>query len=169
VDYLKQNTKYIGFVAAGLMILGNFLPFITAKASFLGVSASESQTLMSGDAMIFGVIALVLEAVMILLVVKQKKKLTLIPIGIVLLFLFICKDSFSGLNYGIGTINYGTGFYVILIGCILGVVYAFFPEASSTTNTSVKISTSGKTKFCSKCGSEINADAEFCANCGEKC
>jgi len=168
MDYIKQNTKLIGFVACGLMLIGNFLPFITAKASLLGVSASESQTLLSKDNMIIGVIAIILEAVMAFLVVKKKKKLTLIPVGIVLLFLFICKDSFSGFSYGIGSVDYGIGFYAILLGCILGAVYAFFPETITASNTGSE-TTNRNTKFCAHCGSKINATAEFCDKCGEKC
>ena len=162
MEALKKNIKLIGFIGCAIMILGNFLPFVTAKASILGVHASESQSLFTGENVILGIIALVIEIVLILMIRADKKKLTLIPVGIMLVFLLICKSSYSEADLGFASVKFGLGFYAILVGSIMCIVYAFVNGNNETKKVT------NNTKFCPKCGAKLTSTAKFCNNCGEE-
>ena len=184
MNYIKENIKTLGIVGCAIMLIGNFLPFIKADASLLGYSVGSSISLLSKeqDIYIVGIVAIILEAIMLFLICKNKKKLTLIPNALILIFLIACKQQFSGVNFGIGSVKYGIGFYAILIGSIICIVYAFIQGSTKLTNPIKtfdldKIKSgfndlengNSKTKFCAYCGSKLDIEAKFCDNCGKKC
>ena len=108
MEKIKEYSSIIGFVGCGLIILGCFMPF----ATYWGMSVKY----ISGDGQLV-VCATVVTAILIYL---KKGYWELIPAGI------------RCLLFGYTTINameykefLSTGFYLILVGIILTLIYPF--------------------------------------------
>ena len=113
MEFLKNNSKWLGLGGCLLTIIGCFLPY----ASVLGMSIKFASEGKDGNIV---VVLLIVSAVLILL---NKGKWSLIP-SIIGLFISI----YDGINVSnISTlVQLEIGFYVILIGLIIAIVTPFF-------------------------------------------
>lgn len=142
MDFIKKNIKIIGLIGCAMLLISNFLPFITGTAKVGGVTETESVSLMHEEIRTTGIIAIVIEVILLLLVLKNKRKLAIIPVALVLLFVIACKSVFSGESVDIGIasakIGYGIGFYGMIIGSILCLAFSFIKgsdtEKAATEN-----------------------------------
>lgn len=141
MDFIKKNIKIIGLIGCALLLIANFLPFITAKATAGGVSESESVSLMYEEIRMVGIAAIVIEVILALLVATNKRKLALIPNIIIIIFIFACKSVFSGESFDLGMVSgkvgYGIGFYAMILGCILCLAFSFI-KGNSTPKESTE-------------------------------
>lgn len=124
MDFLKKNSKYIGFAGCALMLIGCFFPFAKVTVGLFGYSQSQSVNFIDGDG-VFVLIAAIVTAVLIYL---NKYKLSFIPTGIgaiVTIYDMINAESVVGGNtYGLGKVSFGLGAWTILLGVVLAVAYA---------------------------------------------
>lgn len=139
MEILKQK-RYLGMVGAILVIVGLFLPFVTVSVSFLGVSKSES-TSWIGAGGFDAVLVLILSVVTLLMIFSDKladkvaffgklsnQKLTLIPtvISALLLIFSISQASTAmGIVGSLGSVSFGIGFWLIVVGLVACVAYPF--------------------------------------------
>ena len=170
MEFLQKNSKYIGYGGCILMLLGNFLPFVTVTVSIFGISKSESIKFIDGDGM-FVIIAAIVTAVLLYL---KKEKFSLISTGIALavtLYDISNAESMVGNALGLGDISYGIGFWVILIGVVLAagsVVINYLKDKNQTTKVEENPISDEKSKFCSECGSKVKSTSKFCNHCGKE-
>lgn len=129
MDFIRKNIKIIGLIGCAILIIANFLPFISGTARAGSVKETESVSLMHEEIRTMGIIAIVVEAILLLLVAKNKRKLAIIPVALILFFIIACRSVFSGesIDIGLGSekIGYGIGFYAMIIGCILCLAFSF--------------------------------------------
>lgn len=168
MEFLQKNSKYIGYLGCILMLIGNFLPFVTVTVSIFGYSQSESVKFIDGDGM-FVLIAAVVTAVLLYF---KKDKLSLISTGIALavtLYDISNAESMVGNTLGLGNISYGIGFWAIIIGVILamGCVLLNYLKDKNLKTEENPISDENF-KFCSECGSKVKSTCKFCNHCGKE-
>ncbi len=106
---IKEMSNIIGLVGCGLIILGCFLPWVTV----MGISINY----IIGD----GQFVVGLTIVAVILIILKKGFWELIP-TIISCILFINTTSKMLMNV---TRNFSVGFYLILIGLILTLIYPF--------------------------------------------
>ena len=123
MKYLKKYHKFIGLFGCLLIALACFLPFI--KYSILNIN--ETNNFFNGD----GKLVLAINIITIVLIIFNKDKTSLIStISIIIVLiqniLTINKDSESIGN--LGYIHFNIGFYLLIIGIIICLIYPFLPK-----------------------------------------
>ena len=139
MEILKQK-RYLGMVGAILVIVGLFLPFITVSVSFLGVSNSQSTSWIATGGF-DAILVLLLSVVTLLMIFSDKladkvaffgkfsnQKLTLVPTvisALLLIFSVTQASSAMGIVGSLGSVSFGIGFWLIIVGLVACVAYPF--------------------------------------------
>ena len=139
MNILKEK-KYLGMAGAILVIIGLFLPFVTVSVSFLGVSNSQS-TSWIGAGGFDAILVLIFSVITLLMIFADKladkvaffeklknQKLTLIPTvlsALLLIYSVTQASSAMGIVGSLGSVAFGFGFWLIVIGLVACVAYPF--------------------------------------------
>lgn len=130
MEKVKKYCNYIGIIGCLLLLIGNFFTFVTVKASVLGISQSEAVKFVDGDG-VFVIIAAIVAAVFIYL---KKGKWNYVPalisVAVAIYDVIDAKDVAASVgSLAKVSINYGIGFFMIMLGAIAVAVYAFLYRA----------------------------------------
>ncbi len=130
MEKVKKYCNYIGIIGCLLLLIGNFFTFVTVKASVLGISQSEAVKFVDGDG-VFVIIAAIVAAVFIYL---KKGKWNYVPALISVVVAIYDVIDAKDVAASVGSlakvsINYGIGFFMIMLGAIAVAVYAFLYRA----------------------------------------
>ena len=137
---ILKTKRYLGMVGAALVIIGLFLPFVTVSVSLFGVSNSQS-TSWIGAGGLDAILVLILSVVTLLMIFSDKlvekvpffekftnQKLTLVPTALSALLLIISianASSAFGIVGSLGSVGFGFGFWLIIIGLVACAAYPF--------------------------------------------
>lgn len=126
MEKIRKYCNYIGVFGCLLLLLGNFLTFVTVKASVLGISHGEPVKFIDGD----GVFVIVAAIIAFALIYLKKGKWNYIPAIVSLAVAFYdvadAKDAVSEIgSLAKVDISYGIGFFIIIIGAIAVAAYAY--------------------------------------------
>ncbi|MDD6223991.1 MAG: hypothetical protein PUB18_03230 [bacterium] len=112
LEIAKKNAQYIGYAGCVLLLIGNFLPFLTVK--LFGLSQSINFIDTNGKIV---VVAAIIAGVLFFL---KKDKFATIPAGISLAVIIYNIADTDVLEYsGYGVVSFGFGFWLLILGIIL--------------------------------------------------
>jgi len=122
VDKVKKYCNYIGVVGCLLLLIGNFFTFVTVKA--LGMS--ESVKFVDGD----GVFVIIAAVVAFIFIYMKKGKWNYAPAiisaAVAIYDVMDAKDAVGSVGSLIKVnVDYGIGFFMIMLGAIAVAAYAF--------------------------------------------
>lgn len=123
MNFIKKYRDIVGFIGCTIIIVSCFLPFITVSLFDL----TETTNFFQRD----GKLILAILLITIILIILKKDKISLIPtvsIGFVYIqsICKILKDFKSIENFGY--INFKIGFYLIIFGILITLIYPFLPK-----------------------------------------
>jgi len=122
MDKVKKYCNYIGIVGCLLLLIGNFFTFVTVKA--LGMS--ETVKFVDGDG-VFVIIAAIVAAVFIYMKKgKWNYAPALISAAVAIYDVMDAKDVAGSVSSLVKVnVDYGLGFFMIMLGAIAVAAYAF--------------------------------------------
>lgn len=126
MDKVKKYCNYIGMVGCLLLLIGNFFTFVTVKA----MGMSESVKFVDGDG-VFVIVAAIVAAVFIYLKKgKWNYAPALISAAVAIYDVMDAKDVAGSVSSLVKVnIDYGIGFFMIMLGAIAIAAYAFLYKA----------------------------------------
>lgn len=180
MEKVKKYSNYIGVIGCILLLLGNFLEFASLKKSLLGVSQIETLKFIDGD----GIIVVICAIVAFALILLKKGKWNYLTAGISAIITIYDMSNVKDKVGILGSIadvkvNYGLGFFAILLGAVLVILYAYFYKDNDSEilpimkdlnirkNILVKEDVPDY-QFCGNCGTKIKKGTKFCTHCGKE-
>lgn len=184
MEKIKKYCNYIGVVGCILLFLGNFLEFASLKKTLLGASQIETIKFIDGD----GIFVVICAVVALILILMKKGKWNYLTGGISAIITIYDMSNVKDKVGILGSIanvkvNYGLGFFMILVGAILVLIYAYLYKENdkeilpltidslSNRKDENKVSTKEELsdyQYCGYCGTKNKKGTRFCTHCGKE-
>lgn len=134
MSQIRKYSNYIGVVGCVLLLIGNFFTFFTVEGTALGVSHSKSVNFIEGDG-VFIIVAAIVAAIFIYM---KKGKWNYVPAfisaAIAIYDVIQANNNANSVKLGFLVkieVQYGIGFFMIILGAIAVAAYAFLYKEES--------------------------------------
>ena len=135
---ILREKRYLGMLGSILVIVGVLLPFVSITVSLFGVSAGSTSLSLIAGAPLYGILVLAASVFSLLVIFSDKlagkiaffeklqnQKLVLIASIVSAVLVIINAISVPGSIGGFGSITFGFGFWLIVIGLVANIAYPF--------------------------------------------